>query len=111
MGAVKLAVVGKVDGVPRVVLEHITRTDPQQVPEWEKPPEGSDGCYRIKITGEPMMNVDFTHHGEHGDHNVSGMITTAQRIINALPAVVAADPGIVRAIDLPLVTGRGLVST
>ena len=95
MGAVKFAVVGKVDGVPRVVLEHITRTDPEQVPEWQKPPEGSDGCYRIKITGEPMMNVDFTHHGEHGDHNVSGMITTAQRIINALPAVVAADPGIV----------------
>ena len=93
MGAVKFAVVGKVDGVPRVVLEHITRTDPEQVPEWEKPPEGSDGCYRIKITGEPMMNVDFTHHGEHGDHNVSGMITTAQRIINALPAVVAAEPG------------------
>lgn len=110
MGAVRFQVVGKVDGVPRVVLEHITRTDPEQVPEWEKPPPGADGCYRIKITGEPMMNVDFTHHGEHGDHNVSGMITTAQRIINALPAVVAAKPGIVRAIDLPLVTGRGLVA-
>jgi hypothetical protein len=110
MAAVKFAVVGKVDGVPRIVLEHITRTDPEQVPEWEKPPAGADGCYRIRITGEPMMNVDFTHHGEHGDHNVSGMITTAQRIINALPAVVAAEPGIVRAIDLPLVTGRGLVS-
>lgn len=110
MGAVRFQVVGKVDGVPRVVLEHITRTDPEQVPEWEKPPAGVDGCYRIKITGEPMMQVDFTHHGEHGDHNVSGMITTAQRIINALPAVVAAEPGIVRAIDLPLVTGRGLVS-
>ena len=97
MGAVRFQVIGKVDGVPRVVLEHITRTDPEQVPEWETPPEGGDGCYRIRITGEPMMQVDFTHHGEHGDHNVSGMITTAQRIINALPAVVAAEPGIVRA--------------
>jgi hypothetical protein len=110
MGAVRFAVVGKVAGVPRVVLEHITRTDPGQVPEWEKPPPGGAGCYRVKIAGEPMMQVDFTHHGEHGDHNVSGMITTAQRIINALPAVVAAQPGIVRAVDLPLVTGRGLVS-
>jgi 2,4-diaminopentanoate dehydrogenase len=110
MGAVRFQVIGKVDGVPRVVLEHITRTAPDQVPEWETPPPGGDGCYRIKITGEPMMQVDFTHHGEHGDHNVSGMITTAQRIINALPAVVAAEPGLVRAIDLPLVTGRGLVS-
>ncbi|WP_182525525.1 diacylglycerol kinase [Nocardioides dongkuii] len=110
MGAVRFQVIGKVDGVPRVVLEHITRTDPEQVPEWERPPAGVDGCYRVKITGEPMMQVDFTHHGEHGDHNVSGMITTAQRIVNALPAVVAAAPGIVRAIDLPLVTGRGLVT-
>jgi 2,4-diaminopentanoate dehydrogenase len=110
MGAVRFQVIGKVDGVPRVVLEHITRTAPDQVPEWETPPPGGDGCYRIRITGEPMMQVDFTHRGENGDHNVSGMITTAQRIINALPAVVAAEPGLVRAIDLPLVTGRGLVS-
>ena len=109
MGAVRFQLIGKVDGVPRVVLEHITRTDADAHDDWEKPLEG-DGCYRIKITGEPMMNVEFTHHGEHGDHNVSGMITTAQRIINALPAVVAAEPGIVRAIDLPLVTGRGLVA-
>jgi 4-hydroxy-tetrahydrodipicolinate reductase len=110
MGAVRFQVIGKVDGVPRVVLEHVTRTAPDQVPEWPTPLEG-DGCYRVVITGEPVMNVEFTHHGEHGDHNVSGMITTAQRIVNALPAVVAAKPGIVRAIDLPLVTGRGLVAT
>ncbi|MCW2813205.1 MAG: dihydrodipicolinate reductase [Nocardioides sp.] len=110
MGSVRFQLIGKVDGVPRVVLEHVTRTDDDSQPEWETPPAGSDACYRIKITGEPMMNVDFTHHGEHGDHNVSGMITTAQRIVNALPAVVAAEPGIVRALDLPLVTGRGLVT-
>ncbi len=110
MGAVRFQLIGTVDGVPRVVLEHITRTDAESDPDWENPPAGTDGCYRVKITGEPMMQVDFTHHGEHGDHNVSGMITTAQRIINALPAVVAAEPGIVTAIDLPLVTGRGLVT-
>ena len=110
MGAVRFELIGEVDGVPRVVVEHITRTDAESDQDWENPPVGADGGYRIRITGEPMMQVDFTHHGEHGDHNVSGMITTAQRIINALPAVVAAKPGLVRAIDLPLVTGRGLVS-
>ena len=110
MGAVKFAVVGKVDGVPRVVLEHITRTDADDHDDWEKPPAGTDGCYRVQIKGEPMMTVDFVHHGEHGDHNVSGMITTAQRLVNALPAVCAAAPGLVTAIDLPLVTGRGLVT-
>lgn len=109
MGAVRFQVIGRVDGVDRVVLEHITRTHPDQVPEWPKPPEG-DGCYRVEIFGEPMMKLDFTHHGEFGDHNVSGMITTAQRLVNAVPHVVAAEPGIVTALDLMHVTGRGLVS-
>lgn len=110
MGSVRFQLIGTVDGVPRVVLEHVTRTDASSDPDWPVPPDGGDGCYRVEITGEPMMRVDLTHHGEHGDHNVSGMITTAQRLVNALPAVVAAEPGIVRALDLPLVTGRGLVS-
>lgn len=110
MGSVRFAVVGTVDGVPRVVLEHVTRTDAESDPDWESPPAGHDGCYRVRITGEPMMQVDFTHSGEHGDHNTSGMITTAQRLVNALPAVVAAEPGLVTALDLPLVTGRGLVT-
>jgi 4-hydroxy-tetrahydrodipicolinate reductase len=38
------------------------------------------------------------------------MITTAQRLVNALPHVVAAEGGLVTALDLPLVTGRGLVA-
>ncbi|HEY0948974.1 diacylglycerol kinase [Nocardioides sp.] len=110
MGAVRFQVIGKVDGVPRVVLDHITRTAPDQVPEWPTPPQG-DGCYRVQITGEPFLQLDFTHHGEHGDHNVSGMIVTAQRIVNAVPAVVASPGGLVTALDLPLVTGKGLVTT
>ena len=93
----------------RVVLEHYTRTDPAQCPEWPTPADG-DGCYRIVIAGEPAMTVEFTHHGEHGDHNVSGMIVTAMRLVNSVPAVVEAKPGLVTALDLPLVTGRGLVA-
>jgi 4-hydroxy-tetrahydrodipicolinate reductase len=109
MGAVRFEVVGTVDGVPRVVLEHVTRTARDQVPEWPTPPEGG-GCYRVIVTGEPHLQCDLVHHGEYGDHNVSGMIVTAQRIVNAVPAVVAAPGGLVTALDLPLITGRGLVS-
>lgn len=108
MAAVRFEVIGAVDGVPRIVVEHVTRTQPDQVAEWPKPKEG-DGCYRIEVTGESMMTLEFSHNGEHGDHNVSGMIITAQRLVNAVPAVVAAEPGLVTALDLPLVTGRGLV--
>lgn len=109
MGAVRFEVIGTVDGVPRVVLEHVTRTDPAQCPDWPHPSDG-DGCYRIRITGEPMMQVDFSHHGENGDHNVSGMIVTAMRLVNAVESVVDAKPGLVTALDLPMITGRGLVS-
>jgi hypothetical protein len=108
MGAVRFQVVGTVDGVPRVVLDHVTRTSVEQKPEWPQPSDGA-GCYRVEVTGEPMMRLDLTHHGEHGDHNVSGMIVTAMRLVNAVHAVCDAPPGLVFAKDLPLVTGRGLV--
>lgn len=106
--AVRFQVIGTAEGTPRVVLEHVTRTHPEQRPDWPQPPTG-DGCYRVEIKGEPMMTVDFTHKGENGDHNVSGMITTAMRLVNSVEAVVAAPPGLVTAVDLPLITGRGLV--
>jgi 4-hydroxy-tetrahydrodipicolinate reductase len=109
MGAVRFQVIGTVDGVPRVVLDHVTRTASDQAPDWPTPPEGG-GCYRVVITGEPHLQCDLVHHAENGDHNVSGMIVTAQRLVNAVPAVVASPGGLVTALDLPLVTGRGLVS-
>ncbi len=109
-GAVRFQVVGKAGGVPRIVLDHVTRTHVDQMPGWPQPPEGG-GCYRVEVEGEPVMRLDFTHHGENGDHNVSGMVVTAMRLVNAVQAVCAADPGLVVAKDLPPVTGRGLVAS
>ncbi|MCF8588465.1 NAD(P)H-dependent amine dehydrogenase family protein [Gordonia liuliyuniae] len=109
LAALHFEVVGQVDGVDRVVLEHYTRTSADQCPDWPRPDSG-DGSYRIEIHGEPFMRVEMTHHGRDGDHNVSGMIVTAQRLVNAVSAVVDAEPGLVTALDLPLVTGRGLVT-
>lgn len=110
LGAVRFEVIGTVDGTPRVVLEHVTRTHVDQCPDWPQPLDGSGGAYRVQITGEPNMTVELRHEGETGDHNVSGMITTAMRLVNCVPAVVAAKPGLVSALDLPIVTGRGLVT-
>ncbi|MDF3283537.1 diacylglycerol kinase [Gordonia sp. N1V] len=109
MAALHFEVVGQVAGVDRIVLEHYTRTHPEQCPQWPSPVDG-DGCYRITISGEPQMSVEFAHHGENGDHNVSGMIVTAMRLVNSVAAVVDAQPGLVTALDLPLITGVGLVS-
>src|SRR5690606_36041202 len=54
MGAVRFRVIGRVGGVDKVILEHVTRTAVDQVPEWPSPPEGG-GCYRVEITGQPNM--------------------------------------------------------
>ena len=43
-----------------------------------------------------------------GDHNYAAILAAAGRIVNAIPAVVAAPPGIRTTLDLPLVTGQGL---
>jgi hypothetical protein len=110
MGAVRFQLIGKVDGVARVVLEHVTRTNAAEHDDWPRPTQG-DGCYKVVVTGEPMMELELRHLGEHGDHNVSGMIVTAQRLVNSVPAVVAAPGGLVTALDLPLVTGKGLVAS
>ncbi|MGH3758497.1 hypothetical protein [Actinophytocola sp.] len=45
-----------------------------------------------------------------GDHNTAGLKATAMRLVNAIPAVAAAKPGLLTALDLPLTTGRDLVS-
>lgn len=106
---VRFTVSGMVDGVPRVVLEHVTRNHPDMEPSWPKPLEG-DGIYRVEVKGDPVMKLDFVHHGEGGDHNDSGMLVTAMRLVNCVEAVCAAAPGLVTADQLPMVTGRGLVT-
>ncbi|MBW3664908.1 MAG: diacylglycerol kinase [Actinobacteria bacterium] len=99
---------GKKDGRDVVVLEHVTRLHNDLAPEWPQPT--GQGCYRVVVTGQPNYTVDLQLLGEDGDHNTAGLKATAMRLVNAIPAVVAAEPGLVTALDLPQVTGRGLVS-
>jgi hypothetical protein len=89
------------------VLEHVTRLRPDLGPDWPQPP--GQGGYRVVVTGEPNYTLDLQMLATDGDHNTAGLKATAMRLVNAVPAVVAAPPGILTALDLPLVTGRGLV--
>jgi 2,4-diaminopentanoate dehydrogenase len=108
MAALRFEVLGMRNGRPAVVLEHITRLRPDLGPDWPQP--AGQGCYRVKISGEPNYTVDMQLLGTDGDHNTAGLKATAMRLVNAVEAVVAAPPGLLTALDLPLVTGRGLVS-
>ncbi|MGW4364189.1 NAD(P)H-dependent amine dehydrogenase family protein [Nocardia takedensis] len=101
--AMRFEVRGMVGDQPVTVLEHITRLRPDLCPDWPQPahPEGS---YRVEITGDPCYALDLVTSSPRGDHNVATLIATGIRVVNAIPAVVAAAPGIVTALDLPLIT-------
>ncbi len=90
-----------------VVLEHVTRLHDDLAPDWPQP--AGQGCYRVRVRGEPNYTLDLQLVGTDGDHNTAGLKATAMRLVNAVPAVVAAPPGLLSALDLPLVTGRGLL--
>ncbi|HTU37517.1 MAG TPA: hypothetical protein VMF35_05835 [Acidimicrobiales bacterium] len=92
-----------------IVLEHVTRLRDDLGATWPQP--AGQGCYRVEVTGEPTYTLDLQLMGTDGDHNTAGLKATAMRLVNAVPAVVAAPPGLVTALDLPLITGRGLVVT
>ena len=104
MAALRFEVRGIVTGRPAIIVEHVTRLDDDLAPEW---PRGN-GSYRVIVKGFPAMRCELEFEDERGDHAVGGVILTATRIVNAIPAVCRAAPGLLSALDLPLVTGRGL---
>jgi hypothetical protein len=104
--ALRFELEGLVDGRPVVVLEHVTRLDDALAPEWPQP-VGHSG-YRVIVAGNPNYTLDLQMMGDDGDHNTAGLVGTAGRIVNAIPAVCEAEPGLLSVLDLPLVTGRGL---
>jgi 4-hydroxy-tetrahydrodipicolinate reductase len=91
-----------------IVLEHMTRLHDDLAPDWPQP--AGHGCYRVTITGEPNYTLDLQLLGSDGDHNTAGLKATAMRLVNAVPAVVEAPPGLLTALDLPPAYGRGLVT-
>ena len=104
MAAMRFEVQGVVGGRTPIVVEHVTRLDDDLAPEW---PTGN-GSYRVLIKGFPNMSCELEFEDERGDHAVGGVLLTATRLVNAIPAVCASPPGLLSALDLPLVTGRGL---
>jgi 4-hydroxy-tetrahydrodipicolinate reductase len=99
----RFEVQGIVDGEPALVVEHVTRMGDDVAPDW---PQGKG--YKLTIEGEPKMMVSLDMEDRHGDHAVGGVILTATRLVNAIPVVIAHAPGVLSALDLPLVTGKGL---
>lgn len=107
MAGLRFEVRGVVNGRPAIVVEHVTRMYPDAGPDWPQP--AGEGSYRIEITGSPSMHCELELVGADGDHNTGGLVGTAMRVLNAVPAVCSAPSGLLSSLDLPLITGRGLL--
>jgi 4-hydroxy-tetrahydrodipicolinate reductase len=108
--AIRFEVRGMKNGKVAVVLEHVTRLRNDLCPDWPQPAQ-EGGSYRIEVTGEPSYALDLCLSSPNGDHNHAGLVATAARVVNAIPAVIEAAPGITTTLHLPLVTGKGLYAT
>jgi hypothetical protein len=107
MAALRFEVAGVVAGREAIVVEHVTRLHDDAAPDW--PSGHGQGFYRVELKGSPSINLEVEFVGEDGDHNTGGVLVTAMRLVNAIPAVCAAAPGLLSGLDLPVITGRHLM--
>lgn len=107
-GAFRFEVQGIVGGEPKIVVDHTTRIDDSQAPDWPQPHEGS-GAHGIKITGRPNIHLEIESEDERHDRAAGGNTTAAARVVNAIPFVCDAEPGLLDALSVPLQIVPGLV--
>ncbi|WP_406503890.1 dihydrodipicolinate reductase [Streptomyces sp. NBC_00212] len=101
-GAVRFEVQGIVEGEPRIVIEHVTRIHPSCAPDWPVPPDGGDGAHRVVIEGRPRIEVTVEASDEGENRSAGGNATAVGRLVNAIDWLVAAEPGLYDALDVPL---------
>jgi hypothetical protein len=80
-------------GRPFVVLEHVDRLveDPHRFSQWSTP-KSPEASYRIEVIGDPSYSVEL-----NGHHT----IFCSTPIINCIPALVAAPPGVLSPLEMP----------
>ncbi|MBB5075206.1 NAD(P)H-dependent amine dehydrogenase family protein [Nonomuraea endophytica] len=104
-GAVRFEVQGVIGGAPRIVIEHVTRIHASCAPDWPTPPDGV-GAHRVVIEGRPRIEVTVEATDEDGNRSAGGNATAVGRLIGAIDWLLAAEPGLYDALDVPLRPGR-----
>jgi hypothetical protein len=103
VGAIRMETIGVVDGRDAIVIEHVNRMADDLAPHW--PIGDRDGTYRLLVEGTPKLRCELLI-GDDETASADGMVATAMRIVNAVPYVCAAPPGLVSSLDLPLTLPR-----
>jgi 2,4-diaminopentanoate dehydrogenase len=100
-GAVLTRAAGVVNGREAIVIEHIIRMARDVAPDWLA--SEFDATYRVDIDGEPDIHCAMTMGAAEGHAaGHAAMAATAMRVVNAIPYVVAARPGLLSSLDIPM---------
>ncbi len=104
VAAVRIRTSAIIEGREAVVVEHVNRMCDDIAPEWRK--ADTHGCMRIEIEGDPNIALECTigDRAKPEELGYDGYLMTVTRIVNAIPYVCAAPPGLTSFRDLPLTT-------
>jgi 4-hydroxy-tetrahydrodipicolinate reductase len=99
----RFEVKGMVNGEPTIIVEHVTRLRDQDFADKGMPAGG----YKAIVVGEPHISLDLNLSSDFGDITHAGYVACAMAVVNAIPQVVQAAPGVLTMLDLlPYVTGN-----
>lgn len=102
VAAIRMRTSGYINGREAIVLEHVNRMEQGIEPDW--PMTDRVGQIRVTVEGDPNlqadMNVSVPEHPE--ELSYEGYVLTGMRLMNAIPEVVAAKPGIVTVHDIAM---------
>lgn len=101
-GALRFEVQGIVDGHAVLVVEHVTRIDARCAPDWPGVLDGGAGAHHVIIEGQPRIDVTIEATAEGDNRAAGGNATAAGRLINAIPWLRGAEPGIYSGLEVPL---------
>lgn len=92
-----------VGGRPVIILEHVDCVSRDIDPRWNKPHAPVDMAYRISVTGKPSFELELSY-GKHSE------FLSGAPVMNAIPAVCEASPGLKGPLDIPRYWSRGRVA-
>jgi 2,4-diaminopentanoate dehydrogenase len=88
-------------GRPFAVVEHVDCVARGVGAQWKLPFGPADLSYRIEVEGDPSFTVEL-------NFGKGGAMLSAMPVINAVPAVCAAPPGLLGPLDVPRYWSRNV---
>ncbi len=101
----RMSFTAMIEGKPKLKIEHITRMGEHVRPDW---PTGK-GWY-VTVQGNPSMRLSVEIGIDGSDQNDQATLATAMHVVHSIKMICAARPGISTFLDLPMITGPGILS-